>query len=645
MTTARTSPLPAVVLLGVFVAAVAAGGWFLFHTPTPEPPPVEADEPDVAPDPPPPDPRVTFATDFRNVRPGVRYVGDAACAACHPAVTAAYRSHPMGRSAAWVGGGAGPVERYDAAAHNPCKVGPHELAVERDKGRVVHRVRTAVGDYVVPADLAIGSGTRGRSYLTLDHGAAWQSPVSWFTPDGGRWDLSPGFDLTGNGGRRPVIAGCLFCHVDRVEAVAGAVNRYREPVVAPEPSVGCERCHGPGSLHVAERAAGAAVGRDTSVVNPKHLSPDLRGAVCEQCHLQGQARVARRGRDLSEYRPGLPLELVVTVMVRHPDLVEARRSVGQVEQMEKSRCFTGSGGALGCVSCHDPHAVPAPAAKAAFFRGRCQTCHESRPCVAPAADRAARADSCVACHMPRGDSSNIVHASVTNHSVPRRPVADTPPRGIPPGTDPLLPFRSGPHAAAGVEADRAAGIALAELAGAAPATGRAALAASAADRLAETVRKWPGDTHARVARSIALGVAGRDPERLAEARAAVRGAPESESALAELTAAATAVGRTDVAEEAASTWARLTPSSVEPLLARGTARGLRGDWLGAEADARAALALNPIHPRPRLLLAAARQRQGDAAAARREADAALSLYTRPDARQAASDWYLQLIRR
>src|SRR4051812_6734068 len=199
MPTARPSPLPALVLLGVFVAAVAAGGWFLFRTPAPAPTPTEPDAPDVAADPPPPDPRVTFDTDFRNVRPDARYVGDAACAGCHSVIAQAYHGHPMGRSAAWVGGGAGPLERYDAAAHNPLRVGPHELVVERDKDRVVHRVRTAAGEYAVPADLAIGSGTRGRSYLTFDRGAAWQTPASWFTPDGGRWDLSPGFDLSANG--------------------------------------------------------------------------------------------------------------------------------------------------------------------------------------------------------------------------------------------------------------------------------------------------------------------------------------------------------------------------------------------------------------------------------------------------------------
>src|SRR4051812_45527177 len=35
---------------------------------------------------------------YANVRPGVRYVGDAACARCHEEIAETYRTHPMGRS-------------------------------------------------------------------------------------------------------------------------------------------------------------------------------------------------------------------------------------------------------------------------------------------------------------------------------------------------------------------------------------------------------------------------------------------------------------------------------------------------------------------------------------------------------------------
>src|SRR5262245_3287006 len=68
--------------------------------------------------PPPPDPRLTFATPYRNVRPEVRYVGDEACASCHHAISESYHSHPMGRSFLSVSEVAD-RERYDEAVHNP----------------------------------------------------------------------------------------------------------------------------------------------------------------------------------------------------------------------------------------------------------------------------------------------------------------------------------------------------------------------------------------------------------------------------------------------------------------------------------------------------------------------------------------------
>src|SRR5262249_5021826 len=46
------------------------------------------------------DPRRTYDTPFRNVRPEVNYVGDDACAECHKDLAAKYHEHPMGRSLA-----------------------------------------------------------------------------------------------------------------------------------------------------------------------------------------------------------------------------------------------------------------------------------------------------------------------------------------------------------------------------------------------------------------------------------------------------------------------------------------------------------------------------------------------------------------
>jgi PAS domain S-box-containing protein len=50
---------------------------------------------------------------------------------------------------------------------------------------------------------------------------------------------------------------------------------------------------------------------------------------------------------------------------------EGQMLVGQVEQMKASRRYRASQGRLGCVSCHDPHEVPGPEEKTAYFRERC----------------------------------------------------------------------------------------------------------------------------------------------------------------------------------------------------------------------------------------------------------------------------------
>ena len=57
--------------------------------------------------------------------------------------------------------------------------------------------------------------------------------------------------------------------------------------------IDCERCHGPGSIHVKQRQNGSKVDTskyiDYSIVNPAKLSIDEQFDVCQRCHLQGNA--------------------------------------------------------------------------------------------------------------------------------------------------------------------------------------------------------------------------------------------------------------------------------------------------------------------------------------------------------------------
>jgi predicted CXXCH cytochrome family protein len=600
-------------------------------------------------EPPPPDPRLTFDTPFRNVRPDSKYVGDAACAACHSEIDKTFHAHPMGRSAALVAT-TDPIERFDDSTHNPCQVGDYELWVERAGRTVRHHVRTKdpegkpLPEYITTADLAIGSGSRGRSYICLQEGEAWETPISWFGQIG-RWDLSPGFDL-GNGGRRPIGAECLFCHVNQVEPILGSLNRYREPFPTGQAAIGCERCHGPGALHVAERLVGPPPNPiDTSIVNPKHLSADLRSAICAQCHLQGDQRVVRRGRELSEFRPGLPLDLFLTVFARHPDLADLQKSVGQFEQMYRSRCFTDSGGRFGCVSCHDPHASPPPAgaAREQYYRNRCLTCHGDggRGCAEGPVARKKGADNCVGCHMPREGSSNIVHTSITDHRVQRRPASDAERRGLAPGATPIVRFPLGPISpSAEVEGTRDLGLALCRLVAGGAASDprvRAWLAGDAETLVRGSLTRSPDDVPAWIALAQVCELRGDWTEAARTAAIAVGLMPESAEARRLLASASTQIGQRETALESVSEYIRLRPMAVEPRLLRGNIRLSSGDIARAEDDCRAALLIHPLHPGAHLLMALCRARSGDLVGGQREAAIAAGLATSQRQRAAMLD--------
>jgi Tfp pilus assembly protein PilF len=618
----------AVVAGAVVLMLAGVGAWAARHWPRPAPATegLPAGRPE--------DPRLTYAGPFLNVHPDVAYVGDESCAGCHRQETLSFRQHPMGRSLLPISRVAA-RQRYDAGANNPFEALGVQFRVERQGDRVVHRQigRDEQGQAVyegdTPIDYVLGSGTRGYSYLTDRDGYVFQSPVSWYS-EKQVWDKSPGFSVEGRSGR-PVNGMCLFCHANRVRPREGYVNRYEEPLFDGH-AIGCERCHGPGGRHAKDPGGRDHVtGADYTIVNPRHLDPELRAAVCEQCHLVGEAGVVRRGRGLFDFRPGMPLAAFWSLFVRETDSDAERKAVGHVEQMYLSRCFLRSEWKpeegkrkLGCTSCHDPHRHVGPQERVAHYRGRCLDCHRERGCSVPEATRRLQSqeDSCIDCHMPRYPAADVAHTASTDHRILRRPDKDAPAVTSRPGGEAaIIPFYRRGLDPGDKDAGRDLGIALPHVM-AQSLTRRQALAArvgrQAVDLLEAAVRNDPEDVPAREALAEALALVNRQPEALAVYEAVLSGAPQRE---ASLMGAAMLAQSLQQREPALSYWRRaVAVNPWHPYYRASLARMLADQkaWDEARPHCEAWLRLDPANIDARVLWVSSLARTGDKAAAKAE---------------------------
>jgi tetratricopeptide (TPR) repeat protein len=354
---------------------------------------------------------------YGNTGPNARYVGSSVCAECHQERHQSYSltSHsralsdldpkaepPDGEFFHKASGRSYRVYRQNGELH-------HEEAQRAPDGQEIARVD-------VPAHYLVGSGHFTRSYLVEIDGYLYESPITWYESKK-KWDVSPGYDKAWNMSfERPVDTSCLFCHAGRVEAVPDTAQR----VSLHEKAIGCESCHGPGSLHEAlhrnQKNVGSA--EDLSIVNPGKLERSRLEDICANCHLSGAVMIPLRGRHFTDYRPGMPLT-DYRIDYRFDRDNEEMTVVGHMEQLRQSACYQKS--ELTCLSCHDMHASELPKDSVAFYRQKCLDCHAEKGCKLERARRLEKepADNCAACHMPRGDT-DIPHVAFTHHRIGRQ---------------------------------------------------------------------------------------------------------------------------------------------------------------------------------------------------------------------------------
>ncbi|MBI1224786.1 MAG: tetratricopeptide repeat protein [Bacteroidetes bacterium] len=361
----------------------------------------------------------TADSPFRNVRDSVAYVGMATCASCHKNVHDTFIHTGMGRS-------------FDHATlqKTAAKYGPHAVVFDslrnfyyhpffKDSSMYVLEYRLdAKGDTIhhrlEKISYIVGSGQHTNSHILDINGYAYQAPVTWYSQEG-RWDLAPGFKENNSRFGRWLTEECITCHNNYPEQVPGSMNRFSKMPSGIE----CERCHGPGKLHVEEKVRGIKVDTsqqaDYSIVNPRRLPRDLQMDLCQRCHLQGVA-VLNEGKSFFDFKPGMKLSEVLNVYLpRFTDSDEHFIMASQADRLRLSECFKNSKD-LSCITCHQPHRS-VEVTPASQYNNACLKCHASTACTESPAIRASNSDNCAKCHMPKSGSKDIPHVRITDHRI------------------------------------------------------------------------------------------------------------------------------------------------------------------------------------------------------------------------------------
>lgn len=209
--------------------------------------------------------------------------------------------------------------------------------------------------------------------------------------------------------QRPTGPLCDGCHSVNYNISTHAVTEW---------NVGCEKCHGPGSDHVAKPSA-------ANIVNPSRLDAVKANDVCMQCHTQGQPlKNPQEGKyydwpvgyvagqpladywKLEDHKPG------ETSFTHFPDGT-AHKNRMQGNDFVQSQMYKHG---ITCSACHDVHGTENNALTIKPANAVCRTCHVKMDIAAHSHHAANSAGAeCVGCHMPKIEQT-IADVNVRAHT-------------------------------------------------------------------------------------------------------------------------------------------------------------------------------------------------------------------------------------
>lgn len=372
---------------------------------------------------------------YDNHHDSVKYVGMETCRSCHADIYNTFIETGMGKSF-------GKATRTKSAADFSKNHVVYDK--ENDFWYTVYwqgeemwmkefrlRAKDTIYQRVEKVSYIIGSGQHTNSHLMEVNGYLYQMPMTWYAQEK-KWDLPPGFE-NGRNSRFTRIIGeeCMSCHNAMPGYIKQSENRYNAIPLG----IDCERCHGPGEVHVKEKLSGniedtTGSNFDRTIVNPRHLSWDRQIDLCQRCHLQGNS-VLKPGKTYRDFKPGQKLsDFWEVFMPRFAGSDNEFIMASHADRLQQSKCFTASNKGkqagnmpLTCITCHNPH-VSVQVTGKETFNNACRSCHgeQQKQCTETEQKRIqTNGNNCSACHMPRSGTIDIPHVTVHDHYI-RKPV-------------------------------------------------------------------------------------------------------------------------------------------------------------------------------------------------------------------------------
>ena len=327
------------------------------------------------------------------------YTGSQACERCHEPIFQRWKKTPMANVVRDLQTHPDAIIP-DLATNTVAKFSPDQVALVY--GSIwKQRYFTRVGDDLYPLPVQWDVVTRQWLPYHVPSGADWWT--AYYPPDNMQ---------------RPTSSTCDGCHS------VGYDIHAKKPA---EWNVGCERCHGPGSDHVAHPTR-------TNIANPAQMDSIADNDTCIQCHSQGRPITgAIEGRYYDwpvGYSVGLQLKdfwKLESCTLGQTDFYYVSDCTAHKNRMQGNDFVQSVMYRRGitCADCHDVHGTDNPAQLRQPPDKLCLTCHgpaspngpHTASLEAHTHHKEGSAGSlCVACHMPQIESEGVPGAYVHSHT-------------------------------------------------------------------------------------------------------------------------------------------------------------------------------------------------------------------------------------